>query len=267
MDELLALERLQAECVAHDGVAPFNDQAVIEARRGERTIVMDGAGIALVGPGPRPEVELAVAPAERGQGVGRAIVDRLIAAHPGLEAWAHGDLPAARALATSSGFTPVRTLLQLRAAVPDAAATSTRATRAFRESDAEAWVAVNAAAFAAHPEQGALTLRDLADRRATAWHDDANLLLLDGTDGLDGYVWVKVEDGVGEVYALGVAPHAQGAGLGSRLLDAALDRMHELGVATATLYVEGDNEPALRLYRSRGFETAAIDVRWRHIDR
>lgn len=272
MTDVAALASLVERCLAADGVSPVNDQAMLEARRGERTIVdLDGAGTALavVATGAQAgdaaaEVELAVDPEHRGRGLGARLGARIAAEHPGFEAWAHGDLPASQALAARLGMQRIRTLLQLRAPVPDDAAVDARL-RPFVDADADAWVAVNAASFAGHPEQGRLTARDLADRRAESWHDDANLLVAEGADGLDGYAWVKPEDDdVAELYALGVAPHAQGTGLGGVLLQATFARMHALGHGTAHLYVEGDNAPALGLYRSRGFVDHARDVRWRH---
>ncbi|WP_144721269.1 mycothiol synthase [Agrococcus jejuensis] len=272
MTDLAALASLVERCAAADGASPVNDQAMLETRRGERAIVdLDGSGVAIAvvatgeqaGDAPA-EVELAVDPDRRGAGLGARLAERVATEHPGFEAWAHGDLPASRALAASLGMQRIRTLLQLRAPVPADAVVDARL-RPFAESDADAWVAVNAAAFASHPEQGRLTARDLADRRAEAWHDDANLLVAPGTDGLDGYAWIKPDGDVAELYALGVAPHAQGTGLGGVLMRATFARMHALGFATAHLYVEGDNAPALGLYRSRGFVDHARDVRWRHI--
>ena len=244
MTDVAALASLVERCVTADGVAPVNDQAMLEARRGERAVVD---------------------PRRRRSGLGLRLAQRIAAEHPGFEAWAHGDLPASQALAERLGMQRIRTLLQLRAPVPSDASIDERL-RPLVETDADAWVAVNAAAFASHPEQGRLTARDLADRRAEAWHDDANLLVAPGADGaLDGYAWIKPEgDGVAELYALGVAPHAQGTGLGGVLMRATFARMHALGFATAHLYVEGDNAPALGLYRSRGFADHARDVRWRH---
>ncbi|MFC7432439.1 MULTISPECIES: mycothiol synthase [unclassified Agrococcus] len=273
MTDVAALAALVERCLAADGVSPVNDQAMLEARRGERTVVdLDGDGdaLAVVATGAQAgdavaEVELAVAPERRGAGLGARLGARIAAEHPGFEAWAHGDLPASRALAERLGMQRIRTLLQLRAPVPTDAVVDARL-RPFEPSDADAWVAANAAAFAAHPEQGRLTTRDLADRRAEAWHDDANLLVAPGSDGrIDGYAWIKPEgDDVAELYALGVAPHAQGTGLGGVLMAATFARMHALGATIAHLYVEGDNAPALGLYRSRGFVDHARDVRWRH---
>lgn len=264
MREVDDLERLVARCVAEDGVAPVNDQALVEVRRGERDIVRLDAGMAVVARGEAPEVELAVDPAARGAGIGSRLAGQLVAQHPRLEAWAHGDLPAAAAIATRLGLERMRTLLQLRAPVPDDATRDPRV-RPFADADADAWVALNARAFAGHPEQGSLTRSDLDARRAQPWHDDANLLLVDGPGGgLVGSTWIKPSGDVAELYAIGVDPSAQGSGLGSLLLQATFARMRELGFDTAHLYVEGDNEAALGLYRSRGFTDFRVDVRWRH---
>ncbi|TXQ90270.1 GNAT family N-acetyltransferase [Escherichia coli] len=105
---------------------------------------------------------------------------------------------------------------------------------------------------------------DLAARRAEPWHDDANLLVLPGERGLDGFAWVKPEGEIAELYVLGVSPERQGAGVGGRMLEAAFTRMRASGATTAHLYVEGDNAPALALYRRSGFTRWMIDVRWRH---
>jgi mycothiol synthase len=136
--------------------------------------------------------------------------------------------------------------------------------RAFEPDDASALLALNAAAFADHPEQGRMSASDLAARMAEPWHDDANLVVLPGEEGLDGFAWVKPDGDVAELYVLGVAPGRQGAGIGRRMLEGAFARMRAVGATTAHLYVEGDNEAALGLYRRAGFSQWAIDVRWRH---
>jgi mycothiol synthase len=94
------------------------------------------------------------------------------------------------------------------------------------------------------------------------WFDADDLLLLRDGDELIGYCWLKVEHGVGEFYVVGVSPDRQGEGLGRQLVRAGLARLAERGIRTASLYVEGDNAPALRLYRSFGFADHSIDVQY-----
>ncbi|MGY3128100.1 mycothiol synthase [Agrococcus sp. UYP33] len=262
---------LAAACAAHDGVPPFNDQALVELERGERRTIGDAEALAVISDRDR-EVELAVAPDARGQGRGGDLARRVAAELGAFEAWSHGDLPAAQAIAASLGMARVRTLLQLRAPVPAADGADDRlpdGVRAFEPADASALLALNAAAFADHPEQGRMSADDLAARMAEPWHDDANLVVADGADpstpgALDAFAWVKPDGDVAELYVLGVSPTRQGAGLGQRMLAAAFVRMRALGAMTAHLYVEGDNAPALALYERAGFDRWAIDVRWRH---
>jgi len=263
-------EALGAASLAADGVPPFNDQALVELRRGERRAIGDADALAIVSDAEH-EVELAVHPERRRCGLGGALAARVADELGELDAWAHGDLPGSRAIAERLGMRRVRTLLQLRAPVPaatDPADGLPDGTRAFEQADASALLALNAAAFASHPEQGRMSADDLASRMAEPWHDDANLVVAPGQRGLDAFTWVKPATGggeadVAELYVLGVSPDRQGAGLGRRMLEATFVRMRAVGATTAHLYVEGDNEAALALYRRAGFEQWAIDVRWR----
>jgi mycothiol synthase len=256
-----------------DGADPFNEQTRLDVESGRRTALLVRAagrvvGAAVVGGG---ELDLAVLPAERRHGVATAVVSQLIASAEGpITAWAHGDHPAAARLADRFGFARVRTLLKL--GMPLAAEPAPVAVPAAYELtalrpglDDEEWVDLNARIFAAHPEQGALTVDDLRARQAEPWFDAGDVLLLrDASGRLVGYDWVKVEPGApGEIYVLGVAPEAAGGGLGRALLAAGLWRLRDRGCAEAELYVEGDNAPALALYRSAGFTDRSVDIHYR----
>ncbi|RIJ44678.1 GNAT family N-acetyltransferase, partial [Clavibacter michiganensis subsp. insidiosus] len=134
----------------------------------------------------------------------------------------------------------------------------------FAAEDADDWVALNARAFASHPEQGRMTRGDLDDRVAESWFDPALLLLARDADGrLAGFHWLKVDGGQAEVYVLGVDPDRAARGLGSALLAAGLDLLAERGHDEVDLYVEADNAPALALYRRAAFRDAAVDVQYR----
>ena len=61
---------------------------------------------------------------------------------------------------------------------------------------------------------------------------------------------------------MGVHPKHQGLGLGRALVQAGLNRLAELGVRTASLYVEADNVAAVKLYRSFGFTDHSIDIQY-----
>ncbi len=270
---------IERRAIAVDGQPPFNDQAKLEARSGSRTLItaiapgeeddsetVIGAGI--LGQG---ELEFTIDPEWRSHGYGDAALRGLVgSAPPTLSAWAHGDHPAAAALAARHGFDRVRTLLQLR--MPRGARVRSGSVprddlviSAFRPGlDEQAWVTLNALAFADHPEQGKLTVDDLVAREGEPWFSPDDLLLARTRDGgLVGSVWLKVEGGLGEIYAVGVHPDHAGSGVGRTLMEAGLDRLETSGVATAALYVEADNDRATRLYRSLGFSDHTIDVQYR----
>jgi len=274
--------RIVRRAEAVDGQPPFNDQALVDVRAGSRTLIAivepsdDEPGDTIIGAAilGQGELDLVLDPEWRGVGFGGAALTGLLgSASPHLTAWSHGDHPAARALAESHGFYRVRTLLQLRMPLGDgdAAAPVSRAQtdgvtiRSFDAgTDADAWVALNARIFAHHPEQGKMTVADLAARQDEDWFDAGDFLLaVDERGELIGYNWLKVEDDLGEIYVLGVSPDAAGRGLGRTLTNAGLARLRERGVSTAALYVEADNEPAVRLYRSVGFADHTIDVQYR----
>ncbi|MEZ0165348.1 mycothiol synthase [Kineococcus sp. LSe6-4] len=229
----------------------------------------------LAGPAQAREGELVVHPGHRRRGHGTALlaeVERLSAGTGGaVRLWSHGDTPGAAALAGRHGWRRVRELLRLErpaaglADLPVPALPEGVRVRPFVPgADDEAWVALNAAAFAGHPEQGRWTVPDLRARLAEAWFDPALLLLAQGPGGLVGFCWMKVEDGHGELYVLGVAPGHAGAGLGRALLVRGLRAVAGAPAppALVDLYVDGDNVPALRLYARLGFERAAVDVQY-----
>jgi mycothiol synthase len=146
------------------------------------------------------------------------------------------------------------------APLPSVAEPAGIAVRGYREADAEGVLAVNAAAFANHPEQGALDRRGLDERMAEDWFDPAGLLVADRDGEVVGFHWTKRHpDGTGEVYVIGVAPSMQGSGLGKALLVAGLRHLADRGSPEVLLYVESDN-PAVRLYESFGFTHEARDT-------
>ncbi|NAZ85718.1 mycothiol synthase, partial [Kineococcus indalonis] len=130
--------------------------------------------------------------------------------------------------------------------------------------DEGAWVALNAAAFAAHPEQGRWGVPELLLREAEPWFDPSLLLLAQEEAGrLLGFCWMKVQPHASELYVLGVHPGAAGRGLGRALLVRGLRAVAGPGAPGAVeLYVDGDNAPAVRLYESLGFTRAAVDVQY-----
>jgi mycothiol synthase len=199
--------------------------------------------------------------------VGTALLRALIAATPTrLQVWAVGDTSAARALAARAGLVRSRELWVMTRALaeplPDPALPDGVGVRTFVPGqDEPAWLAVNARAFASHPEQGSLTADDLAQRMAEPWFDPDGFFLAEAGSTLVGFHWTKQHpDLLGEVYVLGVDPAFGGLGLGKALLDTGLAHLLAQGNNTVELYVEGDHERAVALYQGRGFSRASRDV-------
>jgi mycothiol synthase len=273
-DQVLALA---SEAERSDGVFPLSEDVVLRVRRGggpARHLLAgdaDGAlaGYAFVDDGAG---ELFVGPAARRRGHGTEL---LAAAGDGpLRFWAHGDEPGARAFAEKNGFTRARVLWQMRrpldTPLPDAPLPAGVTIRHFRPgADEQAWLGVNARAFAHHPEQGRWTLDDLRLREQEPWFDPAGFLLaVDIEDTLLGFHWTKVhpaaggEPVLGEIYVLGVDPGGHRRGLGAALTVEGLRHLAASGLTTAMLYVDESNNAAVALYRRFGFEIFKADINY-----
>jgi mycothiol synthase len=269
-----------------DGVAPLSGH-VLEAIAGgedEYLLLTEGTRIAgLAVAHEHDPAELFVVPHLRGLGLGTRLVNSALAKAGAV--WAHGDLPAARALSGKLGLTRSRELLQMRRALDPiwaagqvAAApwpTGVRLRTFVPGQDEQQFLDVNARAFEWHPEQGRLSLGGLRQEMSQPWFDQNGLFLaVDDADTVLGFHWTKVHPALpasielGEVHVLGVDPLAMVGGrpvrgLGGPLTAAGMAYLAARGLRAVMLYVEGDNVRALRLYRRLGFETFSIDVVYR----
>ncbi|WP_345646218.1 mycothiol synthase [Streptomyces tremellae] len=282
-DQAAAVLGLLADTAASDGLQAVSEQGRLQLRGGARPgvrHVLLSVGDTLVGyaqldggdPVEAPAAELLVHPSWRGRGHGRALGDALLAASGRrLRVWAHGGKPAARHLAQVLGLSLFRELRQLRRPltpldIPEPALPPGVAIRTYVPgADDAAWLALNAAAFAHHPEQGGMTQRDLDDRMAEPWFDPKGFFLAERAGELIGFHWTKVhaQEQLGEVYVVGISPAAQGGGLGKALTAIGLRHLAAEGLPTAMLYVDGDNTPALRVYEGLGFTTYETDLMYR----
>lgn len=262
MDEVAEVIRIAEAAETVDGSSPIDEAARIALADGAATVSVDRGGFTLVHDG---DLSLAVHPDSRGHGVGGDLLRR-VAAHDGaLVAWSHGNHPAAARLAAAYGWEQVRDLWVMRRPaalpLPGLDLPAGLRIRSYVDADADAIVAVNAAAFADHPEQGAMDRDNLARRMAEPWFDPAGLLVAEDASGVLGFHWTKQHDAaLGEVYVVGVSPQAQGRGLGRLLTLAGLHHLAGLGVDEVLLYVESDNAPAVALYSRLGFGHADADT-------
>jgi mycothiol synthase len=261
-----------ARAEAGDGTAPLDEATLLELRNrpeGVRGWVRPEGFALLI----EDQVHLCVDPEQREAGVGGELLKALLGdVFPPrtLEAWSHADHPAARALAARHGFKAVRELWVMRrpaslelepldapgSGVPDGVDIGP-----FRPEETAELLALNAAAFASHPEQGAMDEEGFAERCSESWFRPEGLLV--PTEGrMLGFHWTKVHDrDTGEVYVVAISPESQGLGLGRLLTLAGLHHLHARGVREVILYVESDNAAAIRVYRDKlGFTHDARDT-------
>jgi mycothiol synthase len=212
-------------------------------------------------------VELFVHPDHRNKGIGSALVDEVLTVDSPLRLWSHRDHPAAARIAERRNLARVRELLQMRldndVPLPEPRWRDGVRVRTFVPGEDEAaMVAVNKRAFDWHPEQGMLTVADVAATEKESWFDPAGFFLaVDKSNKVIGFHWTKVHgDNTGEVYVVGVDPDAQGGGLGTALTLVGLRHLRDLGVRETILYVESDNKPAVAVYLRLGFTLAYTNV-------
>lgn len=207
--------------------------------------------------------QIVVHPQHRRAGHGTALLAALTeSASP--HVWAFGTSDAAQGFAAARGLVAVRGLSMMERVLSEESAPSIPegvTLRGYTGADAEAFLALNAAAFAHHPEQGHFSAADLVARQHEDWWEPAGLILATQQDTLLGFHWTKRHDAdTGEVYVLGVAPEASGRGLGKVLLQAGLAHLSRGGATRVLLYVDAGNEAAVALYRKAGFVVVHTDT-------
>jgi mycothiol synthase len=228
---------------------------------------------------PRMAVEVVAHPHLAGEGVARALLEEVQgflgqAGGGVLWLWVHRVEDARTTLAARLGFGVQRELAFMQRRLDERPRVELPAgveVRPYREGrDDDAFLEVNNAAFAGHPENGGWDRSTFARRRQLPWFDPDGLLLAWRGDEPLGFHWTKwhahdsdevpAHEPVGEVYVLGVHPRAQGMGLGRALLDIGLAHLFDRGCRLAILYVDCASEGAVRLYAKNGFETVYREV-------
>ena len=105
-------------------------------------------------------------------------------------------------------------------------------------------------------------LAEAAEGREALWDEilarDRRTVVAEQDGAIVGFAsWGESRDedgeGDGELYAIYVAPEAQGAGVGTTLHDLVLDRLRALGFVAATLWTLAANAQARSFYEHAGW--------------
>lgn len=93
---------------------------------------------------------------------------------------------------------------------------------------------------------------ELAGMPETRWY-----VVAESANDVVGYAGLRAVPPEADVQTLAVAPAAQRAGIGQRLLDTLVDEARRRSCTRLFLEVAADNAPAQMLYQRNGFETTA----------
>ncbi len=304
-EDVQAVHRLVEQVESADRIAPLSEHVLLHLPYGgdaqvRNLLVRDGAQVLayahldVTDQVDGASAELAVAPAARGQGLGRAMVTELLQQVPDgrLRLWAHGDRPEATALASSLGFRRSRVLFQMRRSLTEPLAEPVTPDglllRTFVPGqDEQAWTELNNRAFVHHPDQGGWGVHEVQLREKEPWFDPAGFFLAERDGRLVGSHWTKVHGGhggdaphehdtdhpdhehhdhppIGEVYIVAVDPAEQGRGLGPWLTLVGLHSLARRGLSEVLLYVDESNVAAVRTYERLGFTRHTTDVMYLH---
>ena len=279
--EIAEVRALVHAAAAADGTDPVSEDVLLHlgADAASHLLARDDEGLVAFasleqGPDAESGAELVVHPRRRRAGIGAQVAVALVekAAGP-LRVWAHGAQPGAKALAARMGFVETRQLWRMRRSLATPSLAEPQLPPGVRlrpfvvGQDEQEFLRVNNAAFDWHPEQGGWDIAQVQVREEADWFDAAGFLLaVDGADRLLGYHWTKVHEAaggqpaIGEVYVLGVDPSARGMHLGGALTLAGLIHLRDRGLAEVMLYVEGDNDAAIRVYTHLAFTHWDTDI-------
>ena len=277
-DQAAEVLELVEQVTSRDGVRPVSDRTLLQLRHaehaadtydllrsGDRLVgftSIDGTGSAEIAALDATDIETLVG---------------VLAQHGnGTRVWAHGDRSIAAAAMRELGLRPQRVLLQMRRPLadelpephwPDGVAVRTFVVG----QDEAAWLAVNNAAFADHPEQSGWTIADIESREQEKWFDPNGFFLAEADGNLVGFHWTKVHPArptadrsagapIGEVYVVGVDPSMQGKHLGKALTLVGLHHLRDAGLGEVMLYADESNVGAVAMYERLGFTRYDADT-------
>ncbi len=160
------------------------------------------------------------------------------------------------------GFTPVRTYLDMlwdQDGLPELDLPRGYSVRSFQKGDTPLLTQVQNDAFTGSWGFCPNTEEQIEYRTHMANTSKAGILFLFEGDNPAGYCWtvmVPTSSGVrGMIGMIGVVPQFRGKGVSRHILQAGMKHLRSVGQAEIGLEVDGNNDPAVRLYTSTGFKT------------
>lgn len=84
--------------------------------------------------------------------------------------------------------------------------------------------------------------------------DPRDMLFLVAGETPIGFAWLRLDGEAGEIEPIGIVPDYQGQGNGRYLLLQALQTLRKRGAQQVTISAWADNQPAIHLYQSVGFQ-------------
>jgi ribosomal protein S18 acetylase RimI-like enzyme len=266
-DELEAIAELERRVVAYDGGRLKLEWGRLHRRSGERAedvLAWDGASLVgfmgLYGPG-APQIELAgmVDPAHRRRGIGSRLLDVALE----LSAAAGAPEPllivprqsaGGRALAERRGARPDHSehALVLRGEPTDGPRDPQLSMRVAERRDVPAIMALMSSGFGFAPP-------DTAERIA---EEHVRSFVFEREGRVIGTLRAQLDGDAAGVYGFAVDPHWRGRGIGRDALRRTCRDLRERGARTVGLEVETENDRALHLYTSLGFEPVITEDYW-----
>lgn len=234
---------------------------------------IDGAPVGLICPDYRL---LLVDPGARLQGVGRALA---IASETHLASTAGGPLvlfpphdnEGAVAFLQSVGFrydhSSWRFVLDPTRTLPRPELSALVLLDDYRDEDILPYIELINTTFLDHPTPLRVTREQIEHVHGQPQFDPAAIAILRDAQGqmiafCATGVDRDVDPAVGEIKLVGVLPLYRGRGLGRWLLIWGIQRLRSIGIDTIELSVDAENENAVKLYRSVGFEPVEEWPQW-----
>ena len=159
------------------------------------------------------------------------------------------------------GFSPVRTYLDMlwnQDQLPDVSLPSGYSVRSFQNGDTALLTKVQNAAFIGSWGFCPNTEEQIEYRTGMPNTSKEGILFLFEGDRPAGYCWTVIvpsDNGPrGIIGMIGVVPEYRGKGVSRHVLHAGMQYLRSIGMAEVGLEVDGNNDPAVRLYTSMGFK-------------